>query len=107
MKNIEQKEVEFIELLTGMKDSALHAMNQILEAKESFTKTHEIELSKLPYNINLLDEIHANENTHSRILAKLLKYSFNKEYILLSEFLLFLGPPFSDLQLCNSSFALQ
>ena len=28
---------------------------------------------KLPYHINLIDELHANENAHSRILAKLLQ----------------------------------
>jgi len=29
--------------------------------------------AKLPYHINLIDELHADENAHSRILAKLLK----------------------------------
>ena len=29
---------------------------------------------KLPYNINVIDELHANENAHSRILCKLLQY---------------------------------
>lgn len=28
----------------------------------------------LPYNINVIDELHANENAHSRILRKLLQY---------------------------------
>jgi hypothetical protein len=29
----------------------------------------------LPYNINVIDELHANENAHSRILRKLLQYN--------------------------------
>ena len=29
---------------------------------------------KLPYNINVIDELHINENAHSRILYKLLQY---------------------------------
>ncbi|MBR5470294.1 MAG: PD-(D/E)XK nuclease family protein [Paludibacteraceae bacterium] len=38
----------------------------------------------LPYNINVIDELHANENAHSRILCKLLQYkdSFGKYRIL-------------------------
>ena len=28
---------------------------------------------KLPYHINVIDELYANENAHSRILAKLLQ----------------------------------
>ena len=38
----------------------------------------------LPYNINVIDELHANENAHSRILCKLLQYkdSSNKYRIL-------------------------
>lgn len=39
---------------------------------------------ELPYNINVIDELHANENAHSRILRKLLQYqdSFNRYRIL-------------------------
>jgi len=39
---------------------------------------------ELPYNINVIDELHANENAHSRILCKLLQYkdSSNKFRIL-------------------------
>lgn len=38
----------------------------------------------LQYNINVIDELHANENAHSRILRKLLQYqdSFNRYRIL-------------------------
>ena len=39
---------------------------------------------ELPYNINVIDELHANENAHSRILCKLLQYKdgFGKYRIL-------------------------
>ena len=42
------------------------------------------EKKNLPYNINVIDELHANENAHSRILRKLLQYqdSFNRYRIL-------------------------
>lgn len=47
----------------------------------------EKERSKLPYNFNLLDELHANENAHTRILIKLLNYSVKGKYIYLKSFL--------------------
>ena len=56
------------------------------EFNEIFTKEEE----KLPYHINLIDELHANENAHSRILGKLLQQqeSINKRYFPL----LFIAP---------------
>ena len=38
-----------------------------------FMEKYRKEEAKLPYHINLIDELHANENAHSRILAKLLQ----------------------------------
>ena len=37
-----------------------------------FKEVYDKEIQKLPYHINLIDELHANENAHSRILEKLL-----------------------------------
>lgn len=37
-----------------------------------FIIKYDEEKAKLPYHMNLLDELHANENAHSRILGKLL-----------------------------------
>jgi hypothetical protein len=50
------------------------AINEYIARKEK----------ELPYNINVIDELHANENAHSRILCKLLQYkdSSNKYRIL-------------------------
>lgn len=49
---------------------------------EEFNKAYEKEKEKLPYHINLIDELHANENAHSRILCKLLQQQNpeNKKY---------------------------
>ena len=41
----------------------------------------------LPYHINVIDELHANENAHSRILTQLLKYKESGKLIFLSSFL--------------------
>ena len=43
--------------------------------------------SKLPYHINLIDELHADENAHTRILIKLLKYKEENNYPILNSFL--------------------
>lgn len=42
---------------------------------------------KRPYNINLIDELHADENAHSRILIKLLSYKTNNSFPIFELFL--------------------
>ena len=91
---------EVLALLNEMKKEEESKFSLILDAKEEFMKKLEEEKAHLPYNINLLDEIHANENAHSRILVKLLQYEgMNREYPLLCTFLSYLGSPFTDLAL--------
>ncbi|MBO4638822.1 MAG: PD-(D/E)XK nuclease family protein [Treponema sp.] len=43
--------------------------------------------AKRPYDINIIDELHANENAHTRLLMKLLQFSRNREYFILNKFL--------------------
>jgi len=64
------------------------------EFNEIFTKEEE----KLPYHINLIDELHANENAHSRILGKLLQQqeSINKRYEILESFLKYIIENYSN-----------
>ena len=47
------------------------------------------EEEKLPYHINLIDELHASENAHSRILGKLLKQQepINNRFEILDSFI--------------------
>lgn len=52
-----------------------------------FTEKYNDEVIKLPYHINLIDELHADENAHSRIFAKLLRYKDKNEYPFLKSFL--------------------
>jgi hypothetical protein len=47
----------------------VEAINEYIARKEK----------ELPYNINVIDELHANENAHSRILCKLLQYKDSAE----------------------------
>ena len=39
-----------------------------------------------PFHINVIDELHANENAHSRILVRLLQYSNGEAYPILKSF---------------------
>lgn len=41
----------------------------------------------LPFHINVIDELHATENAHTRILTHLLKYKEDGKYVILSSFL--------------------
>ena len=54
---------------------------------EELSKIREKERQKLPYNFNLIDELHANENAHTRILLKLLSYNISEEYVFLKSFI--------------------
>ena len=52
-----------------------------------FKEIYDKEKIDLPYHINLIDELHADENAHSRIFAKLLRYEVNGKYPFLEKFL--------------------
>lgn len=52
-----------------------------------FVCIYKEEYAKLPYHINVIDELYADENAHSRILAKLLRYQENNKFPILESFL--------------------
>jgi len=47
---------------------------KLIPLLESFSEIYDEEYSKLPYRLNLLDELNTNENAHSKFLIQLLKY---------------------------------
>ena len=53
--------------------------NDIFEFIKNFTAKKKKNASLLQYNLNLIDELHANENAHTRILLKLLDYESNQK----------------------------
>ena len=61
--------------------------NDIFEFIKNFTAQKKKNASLLQYNLNLIDELHANENAHTRILLKLLDYESNQKKVILEEFL--------------------
>lgn len=58
-----------------------------LELNDQYQKIYTEEASKKPFNLNIIDELHANENAHTRILIKLLKYTQADRYVILESFL--------------------
>lgn len=54
--------------------NAMYEISETIKlATELLTRKEELK-QELPYHINVIDELHINENGHSRILTKLLKY---------------------------------
>ncbi|MBP5722235.1 MAG: PD-(D/E)XK nuclease family protein [Bacteroidales bacterium] len=60
---------------------------QLLKFSKKFKKKKIEEEKKLPYHINVIDELHINENGHSRVLTKLLQYRNKNKYVLLQSLL--------------------
>jgi len=60
--------------------------NNVLKLSKSFMPIYKKEKEKLPYHINILDLIWANENTHSRIFRKLLNQNSLGKYDILEQF---------------------
>ena len=58
-----------------------------LDFAEETAKIREKEQLKLPYNFNLIDELKATEDAHTRILLKLLSYRPAGEYVFLKSFI--------------------
>ena len=58
----------------------------------------EKERARLPYSFNIVDELRANENAHTRVLIKLLSYTKKGEYPFLKTF-----PVYTSLPTTNSA----
>ena len=50
-------------------------IKKLKEFAHTISNLYQSELNKLPYGANVIDELHAGENAHSRILRMLLQYS--------------------------------
>ncbi|MFZ4414299.1 MAG: PD-(D/E)XK nuclease family protein [Bacteroidales bacterium] len=71
---------------------------ELLLFLDEFNQIYINEAEKLPYHINLIDELHANENAHSRILGKLLlqQEPINKRHEILESFLNYIIRKYSN-----------
>ena len=62
--------------------------NNELEILNNSIKDYDSFYNCLPYHLNIIEELHANENAHSRILAKLFQYKdSNDRHVILKEFI--------------------
>lgn len=79
-------------------DEIKNHLQELLLFLNEFNEIHRKEEEKLPYHINLIDELHANENAHSRILGKLLQQQepINKRYEVLDSFLKYIIEKYSS-----------
>lgn len=62
-------------------------INKYYDEAIYLSKQYEKLKSKVPYHINIIDELHANENAHTRILIRLLEYKQSGAYPILESFL--------------------
>lgn len=65
--------------------------NDIIQLCNSIKSIQEQEKKKLPYHINIIDLLWANENAHSRILAHLLEQNDNGNFEILESFCSYLS----------------
>lgn len=75
------------DLLTQFEASNRAEVDGFFQLLEEFSGRYKRLKEKLPYHINVIDELHVNENANSRILASLLQYNENGEYTLLKSFI--------------------
>lgn len=59
---------------------------ELIRLLDSFSDRYKKGKVELPYHINLIDELHANENAHTRILLKLLQFNYLGNYPILRSF---------------------
>jgi hypothetical protein len=68
-----QQAKDILTLLDKIADMAMDDLKNLLSFISLFTEKRQKALLNQAYHINLIDELHASENAHSRILAKLLQ----------------------------------
>ena len=78
-------------------DEIKNHLQELLLFLNDFNEIYIKEEEKLPYHINLIDELHASENAHSRILVKLLQQQepINKRFEILDSFLKYIVQKYS------------
>lgn len=77
-------------------------ISNIFKINNGFNQQYREKKNRLPYHINLLDELRFDENAHSRILLKLLSYKEDNNYPFLQSFLKYLGCDFAKIKLRNA-----
>ena len=66
--------VYIFDLVKDIEAQVVSETEYLFDLVEAVEKIKEEWLSKLPYHLNVFDELHINKNAHRRILTKLLQY---------------------------------
>ena len=81
-------ETDAFALLNTINHEIFNQYSDLLKMGDMLCKTYISEKLKLPYHLNIIDELHINENGHSRILMRLFCYrNENGEYVFLKSFI--------------------
>lgn len=75
------------QIMTQYEESCSKELYFNYQLIDEFAKQYHLLRLRLPYHINLIDELHVNENANSRILASLLLYNSGDKYPLLESFI--------------------
>lgn len=79
-------------VLQNKSDAEHRSIQSALDLAEGVAETIAKNKHLVPYHLNLIDELHINENGHSRILYKLLEYrNPNGDYIFLKSLLKYIS----------------
>lgn len=71
-----------------MNDSDQEKLQELINLLGVYQKAYKEEERKLPYHLNVIEELHPNENSNSRILGRLFQYRNNdNEHIFLTSFI--------------------
>ena len=82
---------ETIAWLESLRADIENGVSQLWDAIDSVSASFKQLKAKQPYHINVIDELHANENANSRILAKLFQFQNEAgQYEILQSFLCYL-----------------
>lgn len=84
----EERIINTLKLCDEIYNSVIEEYRRLFGFAEEFVKLMHREERQLPYHMNVIDELHINENAHSRILLKLLQFkNENGEYEFLDSLL--------------------
>lgn len=78
---------ELLSIVTPVVNEYIDSLRETISIAKSLSDYYNDLKKKEPYHINVIDELHANENAHSRILISLLRYPNGNRLPILDSFL--------------------
>jgi hypothetical protein len=87
MEKIEQQFNNALDFSNIIVKEECNNFQETLDFLKTFAPKYQEEKEKLPFHINVIDELHADENSHSRIFAQLLRFKKNNKFYFFESFL--------------------